>query len=199
MVDGALTIAPGGTLSPGEANIGAISLQNSPALQGGAFMEISKNGALRNNDLLQVLSHPLAYGGSLTVSNRGPSALALGDSFQLFAATGFSGVFSPVTLPALPAGLMWSNSLLTTGAITVVARTSPTISAAVATGANLSFNVTGGSPGAPWSLLTSADVALPLSSWTTIGAGNFDWLGNVSLTNAISANETSRFFIVNAP
>jgi len=199
VVGGALTIAPGGTLSPGEANIGAISLQNSPALQGGAFMEISKNGALRNNDLLQVLSHPLAYGGSLTVSNRGPSALALGDSFQLFAATGFSGVFSPVTLPALPAGLMWSNSLLTTGAITVVARTSPTISAAVATGANLSFNVTGGSPGAPWSLLTSADVALPLSSWTTIGADNFDWLGNVSLTNAISANETSRFFIVYAP
>jgi len=63
-------------------------------------MEISQNGTTVSNDLFQVLK-PLAYGGTLTVTNIGPGPLTAGSHFQLFSAASYSGSFSAITLPPL--------------------------------------------------------------------------------------------------
>jgi len=39
-------------------------------------------------------------------------------------------------------------------------------------------------------------VTLPLGDWATIGSGNFDGVGQVSITNAINLAEPERYFRV---
>ena len=196
-IAGIVTIASGGTLSPG-TSVGKIVLSNSPALQGAVVMEISKSGGTLTNDQIQVVAS-LAYGGSLTVSNLGPDTLTPGDSFQLFSATSYSGALSALTLPPLPAGLSWTNRLLVDGSLAVINKTAPSIGGLTRSGTNLIFNVTGGSPGAPWNLLTSTNVVLPLSDWTTNSSGVFDWLGTVTVTNGINLAEPQRYLRIQAP
>ncbi len=186
-----------GLLSPGNP-IGTLVLSNSPIFAGLLLMDISKNGLALTNDELQVIA-PLTYGGAFTVTNLGPTALSAGDSFKLFSATSYSGAFTAMTLPALSSGLMWTNQLLVNGSLKVVAQTSPAISGLTQSGTNLVLNVTGGSPGGGYTLLTSTNVALPLASWTTNSTGNFDWLGNVTLTNAVIPATPQRFFTVRVP
>ncbi len=196
-ISGTVTVAVGGTFAPG-SSVGKIVLSNAPALQGGLAMEVSKSGATLTNDQIQVAG-TLAYGGSLTVTKLGPTALSAGDSFPLFSASSYSGALSSIVLPPPPAGLSWTNRLLVNGSIAVVPKTIPNISAFARTGTNFRFSVTGGSPGAPWYLLTTTNVAAPLSNWTTNLAGVFDWVGNVNVTNGINFTEPRRFFRFYAP
>jgi len=192
-----LTVDSGGTLSPGPS-VGRIVLFFSPSFQGNVAMEVSKNGVVLTSDRVDV-STALTYGGSLTVTKLGPDALTVGNSFQLFNAPGYSGAFGSISLPALSAGLSWTNRLLVDGTIAVVNKTAPIVSSPTRTGTNLIFSVTGGSPTAAWYRLTTTNVALPLSSWTTNGSGVFNWLGNVSITNGINFAEPHRFFRIYAP
>jgi len=131
-INGALTVAPGGTLTPG-ASIGKIVLNTPPVLQGKVVMEISRSGANLTNDQIDVAG-ALSYGGSLIVSNLGPDTLVLGNSFKLFNATSYSGAFSQITLPALAAGLVWTNQLLASGTIALVAAVAPTVTTLAASG-----------------------------------------------------------------
>ena len=97
-----------------------MSFSNAPSLQGTVIMEISKNGSVMSNDLIQVAG-TLTYGGALVVSNLGPTALANGDKFQLFNAAGFAGAFSSLDLPPLGSGLSWKINLLVDGSLEVFA------------------------------------------------------------------------------
>jgi hypothetical protein len=150
-------------------------------------------------DQIQVTG-PLAYVGSLTVSNLGPDALAAGDSFQLFNASGgYSGAFSSLSLPPLPASLGWTNQLLVNGSIAVVNQNTLSIGGLSRSGTNLIVNVTGGFSGGTWNQLTSTNVAAPLVSWTTNRSGNFDVLGNATLTNGVNSSERQRYFLIKTP
>jgi hypothetical protein len=120
-----VTVASGGTLSPGDA-IGLISFNVSPALSGTTLLEISKTGAFRTNDQVTV-GAPLTYGGALVVTNIGPTALSLGDRFRLFGALTYLGNFGNVSLPPLAFGLVWTNNLLVDGSIEVITATPPTV------------------------------------------------------------------------
>jgi autotransporter-associated beta strand protein len=99
---GSLTV--NGTLAPG-ASIGVLTASNNVTLGIGStnIFEISKT-PLTNDQLL--VSGMLTYGGTLVVTNLA-GTLAVGDSFQLFNASGTSGVFAATNLPSLPAGLAW--------------------------------------------------------------------------------------------
>ena len=108
-VNGALVVASGATVAPG-ASIGALTFNNSPTLSGTALMEID-NSALPNADKLVVSGNPLAYGGTLTVNNIGPTLVG-GETFDLFDATGFGGSFATINLPSLGAGLNWWLGML---------------------------------------------------------------------------------------
>ena len=79
--------------------------------------------------------------------------------------------------------------------VTTIRQVAPTtITGIVQSGPNLLLSVTGGLAGGSYTLLTSTNVALPLSSWTTNSTGNFDSFGNVTVTNAIDPATPQRFF-----
>lgn len=115
----ALTIPSGATLAPGAGGTGTLSVNNTLSLAGTTVMEVSKSGATLTNDKVTGVS-TLTCGGTLTVTNAGPDALAAGNTFQLFSATTYSGTFTTVNLPTLTGGLVWNSSkLYVTGTISV--------------------------------------------------------------------------------
>jgi autotransporter-associated beta strand protein len=108
-IAGTVTVNAGGILAPG-ASIGTLTLSASPSLGGTTLMEVN-NSTVPNADKLVVSGNPLAFGGVLTVNNIGP-ALAGGETFDLFDATGFSGAFTAINLPSVGAGLNWRTENL---------------------------------------------------------------------------------------
>jgi hypothetical protein len=68
-------------------------------------------------------------------------------------------------------------------------------------GANLVLHGSNGLAGATYHLLTSADLALPLSQWTPVATNNLSASGNftITLTNAVNANVLQRFYILQWP
>lgn len=121
LVNGATTVQNGGTLAPGDAAIGTLAFARSLTLNAGSktVLELAKTNVLLTNDLVTVAG-VLTLGGALTVTNVGPNALALGDSFNLFNAGGISGSFSAKTLPALASNLVWDATQLAAGGAIIV-------------------------------------------------------------------------------
>jgi hypothetical protein len=100
-----------------------MTLSNSPVLNGAVVMQIDRNNGSPQNDLINLPSRTVTFGGILTVTNVG-DGLQAGDVFKLFSATGYSGLFAVTNLPPLSAGLAWSNSTAVNGSIAVVATVS---------------------------------------------------------------------------
>ena len=116
---GPVTVAAGATLAPGNKDLGTLTFNSSLTLAGNVVMELLKQGASLTNDMISI-STGLAFGGTLTVTNRGVNALEPGDSFKLFSAPSYSGAFTSNSLPPLSANLVWDLSkLVTSGTILV--------------------------------------------------------------------------------
>jgi hypothetical protein len=63
-------------------------------------------------------------------------------------------------------------------------------------GANFSFGGSNGMPGAPFSILASTNMTLPLSNWSVIQTGSFDGNGSLRFTNAIDPAAPQRFYLL---
>ncbi len=166
-ITGILTVQPGGTLSPG-TSIGTIVLSNAPVLSGITLMEISNNDGALGNDQVQIAG-PLTYGGTLVVSNTGPSPLSAGDKFQLFNASTYSGDFASIALPSLPASLSWTNKLLVDGSIEIVSDGPPPVELTIQLN-NGVLLVSWPTNGAAYCLETSYDLSPPII-WRTVSSG----------------------------
>jgi autotransporter-associated beta strand protein len=155
-MNGPTTVQSGGTLAPGDGgNIGTVLFASSLVLNAGSktLVKVSKTGFTLDNDLVSTLG-AFTMGGTLTVTNAGPTPLAAGDSFDLFNSPTSSGSFSTKTLPSLAAGLAWDTSkLASSGVITVVSLPSVVMQPA---STNINY---GGSA----SLTASASGTAPLS------------------------------------
>lgn len=200
---GVLTVQNGGILSPGlTVSIGKLIFSNAPVLQGITFMDLSKNGSTLTNDQVQV-SGVLTYGGSLiadlVVSNFTSTPLSVGDRFPLFSASGFSGSFTSLNLPALDAGLAWTNKLLLDGSIEVIAVPLPRFTTLSVAGSNLLISGSGGTANAAYHVLTATNVALPLTNWIALLTNQFDGNGNFIFTNTISPGVPTRFYRLSVP
>ena len=114
-INGPVTVQAGGMLAPGDAGIGTLTINNSLALATGStnILKLSKTGDSLISDSIQGLSSA-TYGGVLIVTNiaSDSTALANGDTVQLFSAGAYAGGFSTLILPVLPAGLSWDASQL---------------------------------------------------------------------------------------
>jgi hypothetical protein len=64
---------------------------------------------------------------------------------------------------------------------------------------NLTFNGTGGSPGAGYTLLTTTNIALPLADWTTNSTGVFDGTGSFSASIPVHGSAPKAFFRLRTP
>src|SRR6185369_17099217 len=103
-------------------------------------------------------------------------------------------------VPSTPgAGLAWDVTGLTTGVLKVVSTgpiPRPGIASVSISGTTLSISATNGQINAPWTLLQSTNIALPLALWQTNRAGTFDGNGNFSTNIANVVTNNGLFYIL---
>jgi hypothetical protein len=137
-------------------------------------------------------------GGTLIVSNV-DGALTSGMSFQLFDTPSYTGSFTSIQLPALTGELEWQNTLSTDGRITVIGDDAPVIQtprivSAVRSGSNLIMSGTNGTTNGTFYVITSTNIALPLTNWSIVSTSTFGADGSFSVTNAIDTTKPRQFF-----
>jgi hypothetical protein len=54
----------------------------------------------------------------------------------------------------------------------------------------------GGQPSAPYIVLSSTNISLPLTSWSASSTYNFDGSGNFSVTNALDVTKGWSFYAI---
>lgn len=207
-VNGSITVSAGATLSPsgttaalgvnwgGTNAVGAIAASANITLNGTTVIKLDGPGT---NDMVQAAAN-ITYGGTLTLTNISATPLAAGNSFQIFSAAGYSGLFASI-LPASPgAGLAWNTSQLGSGILSVMtAPAQPVIGSVKASGGNLIFSGTGGTANGSYRVLTSTNLATPLVNWIPLATNSFDSSGNFSVTNAINAGTLRQFYLLKTP
>lgn len=179
-----------GTLSPG-APMATLTFTSPVTLSTGSLtiMHISKSPV--TNSQVRALAG-IVYGGTLLVTNTG-GALASGDVFKLFDAPGYAAAFEEVILPPVPPELAWLTSkLLVDGTVRVITR--PILTPSI-TGTGLVLSCTNGPPNEPCHVLTTTNLALPVSAWTRLSTNVFDSTGRLVITNNIGT-DTQRFYLL---
>ena len=191
-ISGSLTVSPGAFVSPG-ASIGALTVTNVVILHGATLMELNRTSG--TNDVIKGAAS-ISYGGTLGLTNLSGS-LTAGDSFKLFSAGAYSGTFANIVPPTTGTGLAWDTSQLTTsGTLLIGALPKPGISSVALSGGNMVLSGTNGTPGGTYYVLTSTDLTIPLSSWTSVATNVFDGGGHFFYT--AGATNAQRFFAIKA-
>jgi autotransporter-associated beta strand protein len=194
-LNGSLIAGAGSIVSPGQSSVGTLTVTNTVVLSGLTSMGLDQAGA--TNSVLA--SHStITYGGVLDLNElTGP--LATGSSFKLFRATSYLGSFSSLN-PATPgAGQTWDTSALGTSGTIRVAAPAPRFGSITLAGTNLVISGSDGRAAGDYYVLTSTNVALPLTNWTRIATNVFDGSGDFSFTNSVSPSVPSRFFLLELP
>jgi len=198
-ITGSLTVGAGATVSPGGAGaIGTLTVSSAVSLSGTTLMELNKTAATSDEI---IGSGNISYGGTLSVANLA-GTLAAGDSFKLFSGATYTGAFT-ATNPATPgSGLIWDTSSLNSNGILKIAAAGavpPTISGITVSGGNIVITGTNNDgSGGTYHVLTSTNLALPLTNWTVLTNGTFSGSGNFSITNAMGGSR-QEFYILKVP
>jgi hypothetical protein len=176
-LNGNLIVGSLGTLAPGAASTGHLTVNGSTTLGGATVMKLN-NAASPTSD--ELLCASVTVGGTLTVTNIGP-ALVPGNTFHLFS-TPVSG-FTAVNLPTGDNNYnyTWNNQLSANGTIVVqtavvAVNTNPATAhfkASVA-GGSLQFTWAGDHKG--WQLYTNSVGLNAAGSWYPVP-------GSASVTN----------------
>jgi hypothetical protein len=192
-------VAPGNGWYP---NTMSFTVQGTVSLLGTTLLNLNKSNLTNSDQLLS--THPINYGGSLIVSNIGPS-LAVGDTFTLFkgspATGGYTGSFTSITLPPLPSSMVWvTTNLGVNGTISIASAPTPLVFGKIdysqASRGIIGFNSTNGTPSGPYTLLSSTNLLTPLSSWAIVTNGNFDVSGNLNGLYITNGANSIQFFIL---
>ena len=198
LISGSVTVNSGGALAPGSP-LGTLTISNSLTLAAGSTTYVQIQHSPLTNDSVTVTG-TLTNGGTLNITNIGAAAFANGDSFKLFNAASYSGVFANVVLPSLPVGLAWNtNSLNANGTVSVVVTARPVIGSILISANGLVFNGTGGVGNANFYLLGTTNLAMPLTNWTPQLTNQFDAVGHFNFTNGFDANAPQDFYLLQIP
>jgi len=209
VVNGSLVVSSGAIISPAGTNtvqtmdgpvtsanaVGTITANNNVTLNGNTVIKLDGSGT---NDEVQA-GLTMTYGGTLNLVNISGSPYAAGNSFLIFSAATYAGSFGNNFNPATPGtGLVWDTSQLYSSGILGVkaAPSQPTITSTKASGGNLIFSGTGGTTNGTYYVLTSTNLATPLTNWTTNSTSTFDGTGAFSVTNAINPTVPKQFYII---
>ncbi len=190
------TLNNSGTLAPdgGTPNTtGTLTVTNIANLFNLTWMKLNR-GSTPVSDRL--IAPTINLGGNLVITNSG-APLHAGDTFSLFSGT-LAGGFGSITLPNY---YTFDTTQLTAGGngtITVTSYTPPVMKAdysAFSTG-TITFNITGGIIGNGVSILSSTNLALPLTNWTTAATGNFDGSGDFSAPVTVDPAVPQQYYIM---
>ncbi len=187
-LNGNLQINPGTSFLPSVTNGVFLVTNGTATLQGTTVMSINRSGSGQTNSILDASS--ISFDGTLTISNLGP-AVVTGDTYQLFIANSYSGVFAATNLPALPVGYSWDTSSLGSGTLKVLGPPpAPAFTSVVHSGNSLIMSGTGSSPSGNYAVLDTTNLA---GTWTPIATNAFV-SGTFSFTNTISPSIPQQFF-----
>ncbi|MBN8457486.1 MAG: autotransporter-associated beta strand repeat-containing protein [Verrucomicrobia bacterium] len=114
-----VNLATDSNLTPAGSDIGTLTVGGAVTMLGKTVCQIHKDTTpTLTGDLLA--AQTIAFGGTLEVTASG-EPITLGDTFDLFDATNFTGSFTSLNLPTLAEGLSWDlSNLAVDGTITVV-------------------------------------------------------------------------------
>jgi autotransporter-associated beta strand protein len=198
---GSLQANAGSTVAPGEATNGILTISNSIVLNGGTtFIKFSKTA--NTNDVLRTTG-AISYGGTLVVSNSSSGALVGGETYKIFSAASYNGVFSAI-IPATPgAGLTWNtNNLAVNGTISVVGSAGPTTNVTITKVTQVGTNILihGTNNNVPntsfhFVVFASPNITNALSTWTPVYTNGFT-SGIFDYTNPIVPGTGQLFFDV---
>jgi hypothetical protein len=203
-VNGSLVVAAGATLSPAGTNttigittganpVGAIAAANGVTLAGTTVIKLNGSGS---NDAI-LAGGNIAYGGTLSLVNISGVPLAAGNSFQIFSAASYSGLFASINPTTPGPGLAWDLTQLSSGIIAVMSAPSqPVVSSQAISGGNFIISGTNGFAGRNYVVLTSTNITLPLTSWTPIATNAFENTGAFHATNAINPALHRGFYLI---
>jgi autotransporter-associated beta strand protein len=201
-VSGTIMVNSGGTFAPGGVSIGTLMVASNLTLNGNIYIRLNKSFATAATNDSVLVSGTLSgtTTGTLTLTNQGP-ALAAGDTFTLFSRP-FAGGNALTLSPATPGtGLSWINKLAVNGTIGVVTAVKPTphvVGVSIVSG-SLVFSGTNGLAYGAYAILSTTNLATPLTNWTQVGSGYFDGNGNCGATNAINPGEPARYYLLSQP
>jgi len=180
IINAPVVVMPGGTLAPaaGVAATVAVTISTNLTLSGTNIMNVNKDAA--TNDLVVLNQGKVNYGGTLVVLTNlmSSTTLALGDSFQLYSAPGYTGNFNSI-VGSPGTGLSW-NFNPASGILSVV-------TAMASNPTNITYVVTNSTMTLSWPsdhlgwLLQSQTNALSVG----IGTNWADILGSDSQTQAV--------------
>jgi hypothetical protein len=75
----------------------------------------------------------------------------------------------------------------------------PVISTTSISGGNLTINGSGGTPNSSFSVLTNADLSVPISQWGTATTGTYDGSGNFSISLPVDPAKPHLFYLISTP
>ena len=106
---------------------------------------------------------------------------------------------APGSYPAVTAQAIYGSGSVTSAvaAVTVNAAVAPVVSAPTHNGSGYSFSISGPT-GQPYTILTTTNVALPLSSWSVAQTNSAFVAGAASYTNS-TPNDPQRYYRVKTP
>lgn len=169
----AVNSAPGGTTTT------ALSL-NTTYLIAFRYKSITNSG---NDELALWVNPPLGQAGeatpALTINTGGSDRAALRGFFL----KQDSSVTANLYFDELRLGTNWTDVTPGGGGVTPGL---PRITSIVASGSDVLISGTNGTHNGTYHVLTSADVATPRASWTSIQTNGFDGNGGFSFTNTIT-------------
>lgn len=201
-IAGAVVVGTNGAIGGGSAaSIGTLTISNNLTLNGGVFIRVDKDlSPGQSNDLISVTGTLANSGtGTVSVTNIGTGALAVGDTFQIFnnAVTGGAAL----TVTGGGAGVNWNNNLANNGTISVQSiTTGPTTNATITqvflSGTNVV--IVGTNNNVPntmfhYAVLTSTNILTPLTNWTPVVTNPFN-AGTFDYTNPIVPGTPRQFF-----
>jgi len=102
-------------------------------------------------------------------------------------------------VPVIPAAnLAWSTNNLGSGILSIISSPTspPKITGMTTSQGNLVFTGSNGPANYPYTVLTSTDMSLPLSEWTSIATNNFDGNGNFNFTNSIDPDTPQSYYLL---
>jgi len=189
-----------GTIAPG-ASAGVISIAGPLVLTNGSTLHFELGGTTAGTQYDQLnISNTITHAGTVNVQLINGFTPSGGQVFQLINAPSRLGGFAGVNLPALPVGLSWTNRLAADGSIAVLGQAaSPQLLNPLVLG-NGSFQFGfSNAAGASFTVLTTTNVALPLSNWTLLGPPTELSAGQYRFTDPNATNHPRRFYRVRAP
>jgi autotransporter-associated beta strand protein len=144
-IAGPVDVETPGAIGGGSATaIGVLTVNNSLTVNGGVYIRVNKTlSPSRSNDLVSVTGTLSSGGaGTVTVTNIGATAVAVGDKFTIFS----KPVTGAGTLTVTGGGMNWNNNLAVDGSITAASVATTTATNPT----NMTFSVSGGNLTIAW-------------------------------------------------